>query len=309
MDAKVHRKIYNPPAMKTNPWKLLQQYPGPLLQALAALTRKKLSPCYIAGGTLRDWFLGLESKDLDITVARDSFGWAGQLARELGGTFVPLDVEEDVARVVWQEVCIDFSSFREGAENIAEDLLKRDFTMNSMAVSFPTRIPDSWDSTAPPEILDPAVGHKDLKAQIIRSNSAAVFVSDPLRLLRAFRFMAKFDFRIEPFTEKQIREHLHLLYLAAEERIASELDAILSVPASIKTIEAMHKNGVLKELLPELYRGVGVKQPSSHHLDVFEHGIAALRYMEIVQKDTGAYFPGHGDLLSEYLQRNRRRKR
>jgi poly(A) polymerase len=69
----------------------------------------------------------------------------------------------------------------------------------------------------------------------------------------------------------------------------------------------MHKNGVLKELLPELYRGVGVKQPSSHHLDVFEHGIAALRYMETVQKDTGAYFPGHGDLLSEYLQRNRRR--
>ena len=104
--------------MKTNPWKLLDQYPVSIVEALAALTLKKASPCYIAGGTIRDWFMGLESKDLDITVARDSFWWAGEIARELGGNFVPMDAEEDVARVVWQEVCVDFSSFREGAGTI-----------------------------------------------------------------------------------------------------------------------------------------------------------------------------------------------
>jgi poly(A) polymerase len=293
--------------MKTNPWKLLDQYPVPIVEALAALTREKSSPCYIVGGTIRDWFMGVESKDLDITVARDSFVWAGELARELGGTFVPMDVEEDVARVVWQEFIVDFSSFREGAKSIEEDLLKRDFTINNMAVQFPAKVPDSWDSIEPPEILDPAGGQKDLQDKTIRSTSSAVFVSDPLRLLRAYRFMAKFGFRIEPYTEKQIREHIHLLYLAAEERIAYELDAIMSAPASTKTIEAMHENAILEELMPELYRGVGVTQPSSHHLDVFGHGIAALKHMETVQKDPGAYFPGLEELLSEYLQRDRRR--
>ena len=293
--------------MKPNPWKLLDQYPVPLVEALAALARGKLSPCYIAGGTIRDWFLGLKAKDLDITVSGDSFGLARKFARELRGTFVPMDAEEGVARVVWQDVCVDFSSFREGAKSIEDDLLKRDFTINSMAVPFPSRIPDSWDSIEAPGILDPASGLKDLQDRIIRSTSAAVFVSDPLRLLRAYRFMAKFGFRIEPLTEKQIREHVHLLYLAAEERIAYELEAIMAVPESIATIEVMHSHGVLEELIPELYRGVGVKQPSSHHLDVFEHGIAALRYMENVQKDPGKFFPGHGELLNEYLQGGRRK--
>jgi len=220
---------------------------------------------------------------------------------------VPMDEEEDVARVVWQEVCVDFSSFREGAKTIEEDLLKRDFTINNMAVLFPTQIPDTWDNIESPEILDPAGGQEDLQDKIIRSTSPAVFVSDPLRLLRAYRFMATFGFTIEPFTIKQIEEHVHLLYLASEERIAYELDSIMTVPESITTIEAMHENGVLEELMPELYRGVGVKQPSSHHLDVFEHGIAALKHMETVQIDPGKYFPGHGELLSAYLQEGRRK--
>jgi poly(A) polymerase len=300
-------KTYEANAMKKNVWELLDQYPISLVAALAALTRDKSSPCYIAGGTIRDWFMGLESKDLDITVAHDSFGWAGEIARELGGTFVPMDEKEGVARVVWQNVCIDFSSFREGTDNIEDDLLKRDFTINSMATPFPKQIPASWDKIKAPEILDPAGGKKDLQDKIIRSTSAAVFVSDPLRLLRAYRFMAKYRFRIEPCTEKQIREHAHLLYLVAEERIAYELDAIITVPASIKTLEAMHENTVLEGLLPELYRGVGVEQPSSHHLDVFEHGMAALMHMEKVQNNPGEYFPGHGKMLSEYLRSDRRR--
>jgi len=69
----------------------------------------------------------------------------------------------------------------------------------------------------------------------------------------------------------------------------------------------MHENGVLQELLPELYRGLGVAQPSSHHLDVFEHGLAALRHMENVQKEPEKYFPGYGESLYEYLQGGERK--
>ncbi len=293
--------------MNQNPWKLLEQYPPVIVQALADLKRKRSSSCYIAGGTLRDWFLGLESKDLDITVANDSFGWAGEFARELGAKLVPMDPEEEVARVVFQDVCVDFATYREESKTIEQDLMKRDYTINSMAVPVPARIPRSWDTIAAPAILDPAGGQKDIRDKIIRSNSSAVFVSDPLRLLRAYRFMAKLGFRIEPSTAKQIQEHVHLLYQSAEERIAFELDSIMAVSEAIKTIEAMHQHGVLQELIPELYRGVGVKQPASHHLDVFEHGVAALKYMEKVQKEPGRYFPEYREFLSSYLQKDRRR--
>ena len=294
-------------AMTSNPWKLLEQFPEQIVQALVELIQERASSCYIAGGTIRDWLIGVQSKDLDVTVSRDSFEWAAALAEKLGGTFVPMDEDEDVARVVWQEVCIDFSSFREGAQTIEEDLLKRDFTINSLAVPFPSQFLSSWDSVESPEILDPAEGQVDLQNKVIRSTSAAVFISDPLRLLRAFRFMATFGFAIEPITEKQIREYSHLLYLVSEERIAYELDAIMAADDSIKTIEAMHENDVLQELVPELYRGVGVEQPSSHHLDVFEHGIAALKHMENVQKDPDTYFPGYGQALHEYLHSGRKK--
>jgi poly(A) polymerase len=293
--------------MNINPWKLLEQYPDPLIQALTELLQDRSGSCYISGGTVRDWFLGLKPKDLDLTVAKNSFDWAGELAAKLGGTFIPMNADEDVARVVWRGTCIDFSSFREGAQTIVEDLLKRDFTINSLAVRFPAQVPDSLDDVGHPEIIDPAGGRDDLQQKVIRSTSAAVFISDPVRLLRAFRFMATFGFSLSSRTEKQIQEHVHLLFLAAEERLAFELDSIMAVSESIATVKAMHRIGILEELVPELYRGVGVQQPASHHLDVFEHGIATLGQMEKVQQTPSKYFQESGDILCEYLQGGRRK--
>ena len=153
-----NKKFYVSFVMKINPWKLLEQYPPFLVEALVTLAREKSAPCYIAGGTVRDFLMGWKAKDLDITVAKDGFGWARELALKLKGTFIPMDEEEDTARVVWQRICVDFSSFREGAQNIEEDLLKRDFTINSMAIPFPAGNPASCDDPGPPEILDPADG-------------------------------------------------------------------------------------------------------------------------------------------------------
>jgi len=135
--------------MNINPSKLLEQYPVPVVQALTELIQDKSQPCYISGGTVRDWFLDLKPKDLDLTVERNSFEWAEELATKLDGTYIPMNADEDVARVVWQGTCIDFSSFREGAETIEEDLLKRDFTINSLAIRFPAQITDYQSSKAP----------------------------------------------------------------------------------------------------------------------------------------------------------------
>lgn len=292
--------------MELNPLKLLEQYPEQVVQAMIELMRLKTSSCYITGGTIRDWLLGTNSKDLDITVPDDGFGWATALAEKLGGKFIPLAEDDDTARVVWQEVFVDFSSFREGAETIEEDLTKRDFTINSLAVPFPDNLTDSWNSQDSSEVLDPAGGLVDLQDKVIRTTSSSVFISDPLRVLRAFRFKATMGFAIERVTEKLISRYCNLLYLVAEERVAYELDTIIAAPNCIETIEAMHKNGVLQELVPELYQGVGVEQPSSHHLDVFRHGVETLRHMEQVQKKPEKYFPGCGESLQMYLNGYRR---
>jgi len=293
--------------MQKNVWKLLEQYPETVVRTVADIAREKFATCYLSGGTVRDWFLGLKPKDLDITVAADSFAWAQALAGRLDGTFIPMAEDEDVARVVWQGVCIDFSSFREGAQSITEDLLKRDFTCNSLAAPFPFQVPDNWDDVESPEVIDPAGGREDLQHKIIRATSLTAFISDPVRILRAYRFMATLGFSLDPHTAKQIHIQVHLLFLAAEERLAYELDTIMAVPDAVGTIEAMHENEVLEELLPELYRGVGVQQPDSHHLDVFEHGIATLRQMEKVLMDPGKYFPGYDEAFKEYLQVGRRK--
>ena len=75
--------------MNQNTWTMLQKYPEELIQALADLMQEKSDFCYISGGTVRDWFMGEDSKDLDLTVPHDGFSWAKSLADELGGTFVP----------------------------------------------------------------------------------------------------------------------------------------------------------------------------------------------------------------------------
>jgi len=293
--------------MDQNSWTLLQKYPEELIQTLAEMMQEKSDFCYISGGTVRDWIMGRDSADLDLTVPFDGFGWAGSLADKLGATFVPMDEEEDVARVVWKGICIDFSSFREGTTNIEEDLLKRDFTVNSMAVIFPIDPHDILDETARPKIFGQDRSMDDLDGRIIRCNTPAVFVSDPLRLLRAYRFMAVLDFDIEPGTRAAIQKHKELLFLAAEERIANELDCIMSSASSVRTVRIMDEDGLLAELLPELYRGVGVDQPASHHLDVFEHSMATFEQMAEVQENPEKYFPGHGKKLADYLVEGRRK--
>jgi poly(A) polymerase len=293
--------------MDHNTWAMLQKYPEDLIHSLADLMQEKSDFCYISGGTVRDWFMEIESQDLDLTVPHDGYGWAASLASKLDGTFVPMDEEEDVARVVWQGICIDFSSFREGATTIEEDLLKRDFTINGMAVVFPVDPDDIRDETARPRIFGQNKCMDDLQDKIIRCNSPAVFVSDPLRLLRAYRFMAVLDFDIEPGTREAIRKHKELIFLVAEERIAYELSCIMSSKGAVSALEIMHEDEVLAELLPELYRGVGVKQPSSHHLDVFEHSMATFQQMIEVQDYPEKYFPGYGEKLLVYLASGRRK--
>ena len=104
-----------------------------------------------------------------------------------------------------------------------------------------------------------------------------------------------------------VRDHAPLLARVAVERISYELERIMQTKNAGSMFREMAAVGVINCILPELARGAGVAQPESHHLDVLDHNIEALRRMEAIQEDPEHYFPGHGAEFAKYLERNRRR--
>lgn len=265
----------------------LLDYPAELRLALRQLARHQ--PMYVAGGAVRDWLMGLAAGDLDFTVAGGALACARELARLLDGTFVLLDADEDVARVVWRGLTLDVSAFRNGSVTIEEDLCQRDFTVNSMAVSLD---PESGGLAPDLRLIDPLGGAADLAAMILRANGEAGLLSDPLRLLRAYRFMATLGFVIDRQTAALIIEHGRLLLEPAKERVRHELDLLMGAPGAFAAIKLMARHGLLRVLFPELALGCGLIQPASHHLDVFEHSLEALAFMEKILALPGLYFPG-----------------
>ncbi|VAW38506.1 tRNA nucleotidyltransferase, CC-adding [hydrothermal vent metagenome] len=280
-----------------------------LLGKLAATHGRFHGEVYLTGGTIRDLLLGREPADIDLTVREDARGWAADLARTTGGAYVPLGRDEDAARVVWQGRSIDFSSFREGAVVIEEDLWKRDITINSLAVPVQGLWSGDGSLRSPAvQVLDPTGGLHDLAGQCVRVTSDRSFLSDPLRLLRAFRFAATHGFAVQRQTFELVGRQRQLISRVAPERVAHELDLIMESPRAHAAFADMAAAGLLFEVLPELKAGVGIKQPASHHLDVFDHCLATLQAMEKLQADPARFFAGFSEVLRDYLESGRRRK-
>ncbi len=277
----------------------LQIYPKPLLDGLAKIIRNRRGKVYVAGGAVREWYAGQPGHDLDLTVDTDAFGWAEELAARLGGAFIPLDKEQGVARLVWEKITVDFSEFRGDARTIEEDLKLRDFTINAMAVAVSS---ENTGLEAPYQILDPVNGTEDFHNQKIRMTSERVFDDDPLRLLRAYRFMAVLGFKIDRATENLIQQNTAAITRCAGERIASELSLIMTSECASMTIKALHNCGLLTRLFPELAAGSGMEQPASHHLDVLAHNLETMAQMEKIISLPGHFFPAHGVELANYIK-------
>lgn len=275
----------------------LHEYPQNVCLALQKLAGR-CRELYVAGGAVRDWLGGSMATDLDLAVAGDGVAAARLFAAETGGTFVLLDAQEGVARVVVDGLSVDISSFREGTTSIIDDLARRDFSINAMAVAVD---PMTGTLLEPFTLLDPLGGAADLEQGVVRAVSAEVFTNDPLRLLRAYRFAARLAFTIEPQTEEWIEAKRNLLARPAPERLRYELDLIMASDRATETFGQMHKTGLLGEILPELLAGVGLEQPASHHLDVFGHNMAALAAIENIIADPAAHFPSHLAQFQDYL--------
>jgi len=273
-------------------------YPPRLFAALGQLSEELGREMYLVGGTVRDWLLEIAPNDLDFTVDCDAVHCCRTLIRFLGGgTFVPLGaVEEDAGRVVWKGLTIDFSSFRQGAGTIEEDLCLRDFTINAMGLAFSAFVDEAMLLLP----IDPLNGRQDLEEMILRACPHA-FVSDPLRMLRGYRLWARFGFALEKKTLAAIREHASLLSRVSVERISYEMNLIMGSDRAHEVITGMAESGLLFLVIPQLQSGVGLEQPESHHLDVFYHSLAALGYMEKILAEPELFYPLCQEMLQEYL--------
>ncbi len=275
-----------------------EKYPDELLQILASLAERYEAELYVVGGTVRDWLTGVAARDLDLAVSCRALEFAGDLARETGGTFVLLDEKEKTARVVWHGCVVDIAGFRNGAADIRDDLMKRDFTMNSLAVPFCADLPVALKART---IIDPGGGVEDISRKTIRALSPESFIDDPLRLLRAFRFFAETGFRIDPQTLQWVGKYRELLAGVALERVSYELDCLMASGRASAAIELLKEWRVLDVVLPELMMGDGVDQPPSHHLDVIDHNLEALKWMEEIVEYPAKFYPEQEDELVSYL--------
>jgi tRNA nucleotidyltransferase (CCA-adding enzyme) len=149
--------------------------------------------------------------------------------------------------------------------SLADDLARRDFRMNMIA----RRIIDD-------EIVDPYGGVADIRAGRIDVVAEAAFEEDPLRLLRAAQFAARFAYEPTPRTSDAMCAAAGLMLTVSGERIGEEVAKLFSAPAPSVGIEILRETGVLAQLWPELLEGVEVDQNDWHAYDVYRHNLATL---------------------------------
>ena len=223
---------------------------------------------YLVGGSVRDVILGKPPLDYDIVVTGDPEVFAARIARQVDGKIVVLGKERfNLYRIISDTLSIDVTTAK--GNDIESDLGERDFTINALACDLSNGV-----------IIDSMAALDDLDNGRIKMVSPAVFRSDPVRLIRAFRMAATLNFKIEPGTLKKISHQSALIGQAAPERIWNELDLILACPDSFSTLVEMARSSLLFEVIPELRDLKGCEQNRYHTADVFEHTMRAYQTLE-----------------------------
>ena len=229
---------------------------------------------YLVGGAVRDMLLGRLSRDLDFALPSKGISTARKVANSLNADFMILDNERDTGRVIHtaedgSRTFLDFAVYR--GTTLDEDLRNRDFTMNAIAFHLK-------DQT----IIDPLNGASDLRTKLIRACSPTSISDDSVRILRAIRQAAEFEFKIELDTRKAMKQSAKLLPNISPERKRDELFKILDGPQPDAAIRALEMLGVFPYLLPELTALKGVEQSEPHIYDVWEHTLSVLGYLDSI---------------------------
>ncbi len=172
----------------------------------------------LVGGAVRDGLLnkhGLLS-DLDFVLPSNAIKTCQKFAKKYGGRAIELDAKRDIARYVFKDWKIDLAS--QIGNNLEEDLLRRDFSVNAIALNL---LPI-------PFLIDPSGGLQDLEEKKLLAINESNLIDDPLRILRALRLKSESNFSLDPQTEDWLKIHAHLLKSVACERIKMEIERLIN---------------------------------------------------------------------------------
>ena len=248
---------------------------------------------FLVGGCVRDLLQEKTPKDWDMTTNAtpeemlkmfpdafydNQFGTVGIPLKELVQTEHPQVVEITTYRTEHGYTNRRHPEKVEWGKTIEEDLSRRDFTMNAIALNL-----SSLNSHLSPHIVDPYNGREDLKNKIIRAvgDPNLRFKEDALRMMRAVRFAAQLGFHIEEQTLKAITQDAPLLAEISKERVRDELLKLLASDYPYEGVMLLKNTNLLQYILPELLEGIGLSQerPGRHHKDdVFTHNVLSLKY-------------------------------
>ncbi len=240
--------------------------------------------CYVVGGYVRDAILRRHSKDIDFVTVGSGIELAQAVAKSLGpNTKIAVYRNYGTAQVHKHGCELEFvgarrESYQRDSRNpivedgtLADDIARRDFTVNAMAISV---TPDNFG-----ELIDNYGGVEDICDRIIRTplDPDITFSDDPLRMMRAVRFATQLDFTIHPDTFEAIHRNAERISIITPERIKDELQKIMLSPKPSIGWDLLLRSGLLKLILPELAAMKGVEVIRGHgHKDNFYHTLQVL---------------------------------
>ncbi len=250
----------------------------PLLQNIGSIADSEHLDVYVVGGYVRDALLGREDKDIDILVMGDGVGFAKVIAQAIGVKSVVVHEQFGTAMIPLQQGKLEFVGARKEqysptsrnpevkAGTLKDDLLRRDFTINTLAASL--------NRERFGELHDLLDGQKDLRDGILRTprEPQQTFTDDPLRIMRAIRFASQLGFLVENNTLAAMERMKDRLAIVSQERITDEFLKVLKSAKPSVGLLLMYEIGVMQVVFPEIAQMAGVDQRKDHHhKDVFLH--------------------------------------
>lgn len=255
-----------------------------LLERIADVAAKMNISCYLVGGFVRDKLLGRDVKDIDIVSTGDGIA----LAQAVADTFSPKPTVNffktfGTAQFKLKEFDIEFVGARKEsyshdsrkpevtAGTIADDQARRDFTVNTLAISL--------NKEDYGKLVDPFNGIKDLDDKILRTplDADITFSDDPLRMMRGVRFASQLGFTIDAATFEAISRNKERLKIVSAERIADELNKIVMTKKPSIGFDLLYRSGLLKEFFPQMVELAGVEiVEGKGHKDNFYHTLQVL---------------------------------
>lgn len=264
----------------------------PIFETLAAIAAEQGTEAYVIGGYVRDLLLCRPSKDIDIVVHGSGIELAEAAARQLGNLHVSVFKNFGTAMFRYKGMEIEFvgarkESYRANSRKpiveegtIDDDQKRRDFTINALAISLN---PQDYGS-----LIDPFGGLQHLEERLIKTplEPGITFSDDPLRMMRAIRFAAQLNFRIEEHTFQAIRDYGFRLPIVSMERIMDEFNKIMLSPEPSRGILLLDEAGLLEKFFPELTALKGVENIHGvKHKDNFYHTLTVLDSVSLHSED------------------------